>query len=75
MTITFFCIHFPVWPYPPEIWPRNHLNLKKNYTGKLYGLTGMILNIVGVESPIPFLQAAQFSYMPYILGVTTPTLF
>ena len=26
MTITFSCIHFPVWPYPPEIWPRNHLN-------------------------------------------------
>ena len=31
----FFCIHFPAWP--PKKW------LKKIfYTGKLYGLTGML---------------------------------
>ena len=37
MKITFSCIHFPVWPYPPQI-------MKKNvfYTSKLYGLTGML---------------------------------
>ena len=36
MKIIFSCIHFPVWPYPPQ-------NNEKNvfYTGKLYGLTGM----------------------------------
>ena len=36
MKIMFSCIHFPVWPYPPQ-------NSEKPvfYTGKLYGLTGM----------------------------------
>ena len=37
MKIMFWCIHFPVWPYPPKIMIK-----KKKYTGKLYGLTGMI---------------------------------
>ena len=37
MKIMFSCIHFPIWPYPPQI-------IKKNvfYTSKLYGLTGML---------------------------------
>ena len=37
MKIMFSCIHFPVWPYPPQ-------NNEKTvfYTGKLYGLTGML---------------------------------
>ena len=37
MKIMFSCIHFPTWPYPPQI-------MKKTvfYTGKLYGLTGMV---------------------------------
>ena len=71
MKMMFSCIHFPVWPYPPEIMKKKEVF----YTGELYGLAGMTLNIVGVESPLPFLQAAQFSYMLYILGVTTPPLF
>ena len=32
------CIHFPVWPYPPQIMRKNPVF----YTGKLYGLTGML---------------------------------
>ena len=38
MKILFSCIHFPIWPDPPKL-------MKKNvfYTGKLYGLTGMML--------------------------------
>ena len=36
MKIMFSCIHFPIWPYPPEIMT---IFL---YTGKLYGLTGMV---------------------------------
>ena len=36
MQIMFSCIHFPVWPYPPQ---NNDIFLF--YTGKLYGLTGM----------------------------------
>ena len=36
MKIMFSCIHFPIWPYPPQI------NEKPVFdTGKLYGLTGM----------------------------------
>ena len=31
-----FCIHFPIWPYPPK---NNEETVF--YTGKLYGLTGM----------------------------------
>ena len=39
MKIMFSCIHFLIWPYPPQI-------MKKNvfYTGKLYGLTGMCMD-------------------------------
>ena len=33
----FSCIHFPIWPYPPV---NNDFYLF--YTGKLYGLTGML---------------------------------
>ena len=35
----FSCIHFPIWPYPPQ-------NNEKNvfYTSKLYGLTGMTVS-------------------------------
>ena len=38
MKIMFSVIHFPIWPDPPKL-------MKKNvfYTGKLYGLTGMML--------------------------------
>ena len=36
MKITFSCVHFPVWQYPP---PNNEKPVF--YTGKLYGLTGM----------------------------------
>ena len=64
--ILFSCIHFPVWPYPPKIMHKEKEEKKKKkvfYTGKLCGLAGMILNIVGVESPIPFLQAAQFVFL------------
>ena len=35
MKIMFSCIHFPVWPYPPQ-----NNDFFKFYTGKLYGLTG-----------------------------------
>ena len=38
MKIVFSCIHFPAWPYPPPPPPEI---MKKLYTGKLYGLTGM----------------------------------
>ena len=40
MKIMFYCIHFPILPYPPQM-------IKKKttvfYTGKLYGLTGMVV--------------------------------
>ena len=36
MKIIFSCIHFPAWPYPPQIMKKTVL-----YTGKLYGLTAM----------------------------------
>ena len=36
--IMFSCIHFPMWPYPPKL-----MIFLLFYTGKLYGLTGMII--------------------------------
>ena len=38
MKIMFSCIHFPLWPYPPQIKIKTVF-----YTSKLYGLTGMVL--------------------------------
>ena len=37
MKIMFSCIHFPIWPYPLKI-----MIFYIFYTGKLYGLTGML---------------------------------
>ena len=43
--IMFSCIHFPIWPYPPQ-------NNEKTvfYTDKPYGLTGMQLAIISSDS-------------------------
>ena len=38
MKIVSSCIHFPIWPYPPII-----MIFLKFYSGKPYGLTGMVL--------------------------------
>ena len=38
MKIMFSCIHFPIWPYLPKIMREKNVF----YTGKLYGLTGMV---------------------------------
>ena len=47
MKIMFSCIHFPIWPYPPK------LMKKLSYTGKLYGLTGMIIHVIVKRSGLP----------------------
>ena len=39
MKIMFSSIHFPIWPYLPKIMEKDPVF----YTGKLYGLTGMLV--------------------------------
>ena len=58
MKIKFSCMHFPVWPYRPQI-----MILLLFCTSKLYGLTGMMvcgrsklddigLNVLGCQADI-----------------------
>ena len=82
MKIMFSCIHFPIWPYPPQ-------NNEKLYTGKLYGLTGMKntsvndidkISIISLVVPLELVYYFQFTVSVTLKDIkikitVTPVLF
>ena len=77
--ILFSCIHFPVWPYPPKIMHKEkEEEKKKKYFIQVNCMGWQVWYWTSWVWNHPYLfyrQHSLFSYMPYILGATTPTLF